>query len=307
MKYRETLDDASTIFFNRELEALEAFIYEIDFPMLKFASGNIFNIDTSDDPGAKVTTYQQVEKIGRHKIISSNAKDLPRSTVRGKEFIQPVVSLGGSYGFTFQDIRSASLANKPLETMLAAADREANMQAINTLGAFGDDNYGILGLFNHPDIPTASVVNPGSGTEWINKTPAQILADMTTCTSQVVENSLQVIAPNKMLLPIEQYNLITTTDTGLGVGQTIYTFFLANNPYVQSIEPVNELDAAGTGGTDVMVVYNDSPLNAKFKMPMPYLTYAPQDQGLEMVIYSESRWGGLTVYKPLAINICEGI
>lgn len=297
------LDEAATIFFNKELESLESFIYQIDFPMLKFANGDIFSIDTSDDPGATVTTYQQMEQMGKHEILADNAKDAPRTHVRGQEFPQKIVTVGGSYAFTLQDIRSAQFTNKPLDSMLAAADREANMQAINRLGAFGDDNYNLLGLFNHPDIPTSSV----AGAVWASKTPAEIIADMTTCTSQIVENSLQVIAPNRMLLPIEQYNLISTTDAGLGTGQTILTFFLANNPYVQSIDPVNELDEAGTASADVMVVYNDSPLNAKFKMPLPYSVLPVQEQGYEMVVHTEARWGGLTVYKPLAINICEGI
>lgn len=301
------LDEAATIFFTKELEALEAFVYQIDFPMLKFANGDIFDIDTSDDPGATTTAYQQMEQIGQHKIVANNGKDLPRSTVRGEEFIQNVVTVGGSYGFTLQDIRSAQFANKPLDSMLTAADREANMQAINRLGAFGDDDHNVLGLFNHPDIPTASVVNPGGGTEWVNKTPAEILVDMTTCTSQIVENTLQVIAPNRLLLPIEQYNLIANTDAGVGTGQTILSFFLASNPFIDEIDLVNELDGAGTAGVDVMVVYAKNSLNAKYKMPMPYTVHPPQEQGLEMVISSETRWGGLTVYKPLSVNICEGI
>jgi len=275
--------------------------------MLQFSNGNIFPIDTSDNPGAKVTTYQQIEKIGKHKIISNNAKDLPRSTVRGQEFSQSVVSVAGSYGFTFNDIRAAQFANKPLDAMLAAADREADMQALNSLGAFGDNQYGVLGLFNHPDIPKGSVPNDGPGTEWVNKTSTQILRDMTDCTSEIVQNTLQVIAPDTMLLPIAQYDLIANKDSGFGNGQTILNFFLANNQYVKNILPVNELKGAGTGGVDVMVVYSRNSFNAKFKMPMPYTTYPAQAQGLEMLIPTESRWGGLTVYKPLSINICEGI
>lgn len=307
MNMRVNLDASETIFFDKALESIEQEIYQVKYPLLRWASGEIYDIISTDGAGATSVGYNQYDTTGKHKVIATNAKDLPRTGVVGQQFLQAVKSVGGSYAYTFQDVRAGAFANQPLSSMLALADREAHMQEINRLAAYGQDEDGIIGFFNHPNIPSASVDNPGSGTEWINKTPAEITTDMTSCASAVVEVTEQVIAPNVMMLPIAQYNIITTKDAGVGVGETIYTNFLKVNPYIERIIPVNELKGAGPLGVDVMVCYNNSRRNAAFKMPMPYLVNPPQAQGLEFVINTEARWAGLQMYQPLSANISEGI
>lgn len=301
------LDAGETAFFARELEAVKAKTYDIKFAPMKALS--LMPVSSDAGEGAEAITYRSFEETGMARIISSYADDLPRADVRGQEFISPVRSIGCSYGYSHQEIRAAAFANRPLTTMQASAARRANDQKVNQLAWFGDSTFGLTGLLNNANIPSASVPNDGTGpsTLWVNKTPDQILRDLNLITNGIVDLTKGVEIPNTVILPIEQYTLIASTPRSATSDTTILEYFLMNNPYIDMVDWVPELAGAGPLGVDIFVAYDRNPDKLELQLPMPFRQYPPQERNLNFEIPCESRFGGLLVYYPLSISIGEGI
>jgi hypothetical protein len=151
--------------------------------------------------------YHQFDSVGMMKIIASYADDLPRADVIGKEFISPVRSLGGSYGWNLQEIRSAMKANRPLTSMKAEAARRAYEQKVNRLAWFArpDDgvNGGLTGFLYNPNVTSGSVTT-GS---WItnNVSADLIIADVNNVINGISTLTKGVENPNTVLISPNRY------------------------------------------------------------------------------------------------------
>ena len=301
------LDDNEVFFFARELERIKAQSYDTEYPELK--SFSLIPISTEAGPGAEFITYQSFNSTGSAKVIASYADDLPRADVRGQEFTSPVRGIGCSYGYNIQEIRAAQMAGRSLTDRQSAAARLAHDQRVNYLAFFGDPNFDLGGFFNNPNVPSTSVPADGTGgnTEWIFKTPDQILRDMNLFANMIPVATLGVEYPTTMLLPIAQYTLVASTPRSPNSDTTILQYFIENNPYVKSVQMVPECAGAGPLGTDIMMAYNQNPRKVTMELAMPYTQHAPQERVLEFVVPCESRYGGVLFYYPLSANIGEGI
>ena len=168
------------------------------------------------------------------------------------------------------------------------------------------------GLFSNPNIPTGSVINPGSGTEWVNKTPDQILFDVNDLFADIFETTLMAESANTLLLPVAQWSLITSTARSANSDTTIAEYIAKNSPFLNSVDdiiPLNEASAANnpTLTTDAMVAYDRNPDKLQLEIPVE-LEYLPiQQKNLEFIIPGRSRLAGLNIYYPLSLAIATGI
>jgi len=310
----QRLDANEGVFFARELEHVKAQSYDVQYPELT-ATKNI-PVSSEAGPGAETITYQQYDSVGFAKIISNYATDLPRVDLKGKEFTAKVKSIGASYGYSIQDIRAARMAGKPLEQRKANAVRRANDQEVNRIAYFGDSAHGLVGLINHPNITSSTLPTDGTlnvttaGTaaaaKFINKTPAQVLRDLNGMVAKVLELTQNVERPDTLTLDHETHADLSTRPRSDNSDTTILEFFLKNSPYVKNVEVVPELNGAGTGDTNVVMMYKKSPDKLTLEIPQPFEQFPPQAEGLEFVIPCHSRCAGVIVYYPLSIIKAEG-
>jgi hypothetical protein len=305
------LDANETFFFARELEYIKSKSYDIEFPEMK--AFKLLPISTEAGEGATAITYAQFEEVGMARFIESYSDDLPRADIRGKEYTTPVRSIGSSYGYTVQEIRAAIFVGRSLTQRQANAARRANDQFVNKTAWFGNNLYNTLGMLNNANIPIGTVLNDGTGstTQWVNKTPDQILYDMNTLVNTINTVTKGVEVPNTLILPIAQYTLIASTPRSTVSDTTILEYFIQNNPFITTVDWVPELAGAGPVvddvATDVMIAYDKNPDKLTMEIPMPFTQYPPQERGLEFVVPCESRYGGIITYYPLSISIGYGI
>lgn len=301
------LDAAGDIFFARQLEFVQAKVYEFQYPALK--SFQLIPVNFDIPAGAEYVTTTQFQSVGRARIIQSYADDLPEAGLIGTQLTNKVQSIGASYRYSHQEIRAAQMGNIALSTKLAEAARRAVEQTMNTLAFFGNTSVGMTGLFNNPNVPVQAVPADGTGgnTEWTTKTPDQILRDMNFIVNQVVVNSNEVEMPDTLLLPMAQYTLIASTPRSANSDTTILNYFLLNNPYIKNVVPVPQMAAAGTGGADIMIAYENNSNKLEMAIPLAFTQYAPQERNLEFVIPCEARFGGVSIYYPYSLIIGEGI
>lgn len=301
---RHNLSDSQSAFFARELSSVKAKSYDKKYADLPFRT--LFPVTNETPAGSETIVIQSYDAKGQAKIINGYANDLPRVEVSGSETIIPVKQTGVAYGYSTKEIRSSEMVGKRLPQRKADMAARVHEELLNDIAFNGDADSKLLGLFTYPGIPSASVVNPGSGTEWVNKTPDQILFDMNDAVATVMSTTKMAEKPNTMILPVEQYQLISSLARSANSDTTVLEYFKRNRPDVEVL-PVNELDSAGTGGVDVMVVYDRDPMVVQFEEPMPIMHLAPQAKDLGYEIPCEGENAGLSIYYPLAFSISEGI
>lgn len=305
MSQYTNLDSAETMFFQRELEQVKAKSYDVLKAPLK--AFELIPVDSTTAPGAKTVTYEQYDSTGIAKIISNYADDLPTADVKGKEFTSMIKSIGNSYVYSKDDIRAAQFAGKPLNQRKANAAVEAHRQLMNKLAFFGDSEYGIQGLLTNSNIPSAPVVAGAATTlTWATKTPDEILKDLNSAVSDMLDLTKGVEVPNTIVMPIAQYNHIATTARSANSDTTILEFFKGNNPGIE-VMWATELKGAFAGSADGFIVYNRNTDKLFMEIPMMVEVSPAQEKGLSYVVPVESKFGGVIVPYPLSISFRRGI
>tara|TARA_R110000744_G_scaffold20470_1_gene53743 strand:- start:12213 stop:13253 length:1041 start_codon:yes stop_codon:yes gene_type:complete len=304
------VDADAGVFFQRQLELIKAKSYDVRYAELK--ARTLFPVSSEGGAGITTITYRTYDQVGAAKIINAYADDLPRADISGKETTIPVRSVGISYGYNFDEINSSALTGASLDQRRANAARRANEQTVNDVAFFGDAESGLLGLFDNPNIPTGAVVNPGSGTEWVNKTPDEILFDINDLFTDIFETTKMVESGNTLLLPPNQWSYIMSTPRASNSDTTIAQYIAQNSPFLNSVDdiiPVNEFAATNNPqlATDAMMAYDRDPDKVELNIPVELEMLPVQQKNLEFTVPGRSRLGGLSIYYPLAFAIGTGI
>jgi len=305
-----TMDADGAFFFQRQLEYIKARSYDVRYAELK--ARTLFPVSNEGGAGITSITYRTYDAVGSAKIINAYADDLPRADVAGKETSVPVRSVGVSYGYNLDEIQASQLTGAALDQRRANAARRANEQVTNDVAFYGDEESGLPGLFSNPNIPVGPVVDHGAGTEFVNKTPDQILADINGLFTDIFETTKMVENGNTLLLPPSQWSYIMTTPRAANSDTTIAQYVATNSPFISGLEsiiPVNECAAANnpTLATDAMVAYDRNPDKLQLEIPVELEMLPLQQKNLEFVIPGRSRLGGLNIYYPLSLAVGEGI
>jgi len=307
--------ETASMFFARELEHVKAQSYDVlRAPLRAF---DLFPVDSTAGPGADSVVYQQYDVTGMAKIVADYGDDLPRSDVKGKEFVARVRSIANSYGYSLQEIRSAQLAGKSLEQRKGNAAVRAQRELWNRIAFYGDEAHNLQGLLTNPNIPAVTVENDGTGdaTEWATKTPAQILRDMNDLVNSIIDRTNGAEQPDTLVLPIDLYTKVMSTPADTGTDTTIGQYFLNNNPFVDSLEWSNEIKASERAKNiasdqytgEIMVAYRRDPDALMLEMPQMFEQLPVQEDNLEFVVPCHSRIAGLIITYPLSMAIGEGI
>lgn len=307
--------ETASMFFARELEHVKASSYDVvRAPLRAF---ELIPTDSTAGAGAESVVYEQYDMTGMAKIVADYADDLPRSDVKGKQFVARVRSVGSSYGYSLQEIRAAQLAGKSLEQRKANASIRSQRELWNRIAFYGDEEHGLQGWLTNPNLPTETVDNDGTGdtTEFVNKTPQQILRDINEVVNSVITRTNGAEQPDTLVLPIDQFTLITTTNADTGTDTTIADYLLRNSPFIESIEWANELSSEQRAKNitsdqytgDIMIAYRRDPDALMLEMPQMFEQLPVQERGLEFVVPCHSRIAGVIIPYPLSMAVGEGI
>ncbi len=309
MQTFKLLDAPQGAFFQRELELIKSQSYDVQYADL--IARSLFPV--SNEGGFAITsiTYRSYDKVGAAKLINNYAKDLPRADVGGKEVTIPVKEAGTSYGYTVKEIAASQLTGRSLDQQRANASRRSVEELINDIAFNGRTDAGLPGFLSNPNIPTVTVVNGAGGTpQWTTKTPDEILFDINDLFGDIFENTKMKERADTLLLPPTNWNYIASTPRASNSDTTILQYIVQNSPFLNSVDdviPVNELVGAGTGGVNIMVAYTRRPDKLQLEIPGELQYFAPQEQGLEIVIPGMASIAGVNVYYPLSAAVAEDI
>lgn len=298
------LDAADSVFFDRQLEYVRAKIFEKRYPRLK--GRLILPVDSSAGDGVDTIISRQEDAVGKAELITDYADDLATADVLASETPYPVRDLGIAFGWSVREIRAAARAGLDLRTKKAHAARRGAEFALDDIAATGHTVGGLPGFINNALITPANVANPGGGTAWSTKTPAQILVDLNEIVASMITATNDIHAPDTILLPTDQYVYIAQTRmTDLDV--TILKHFLAVSPWVKAVEPWYKLNGAGAAASDRMIGFERDPDVVQLVIPAEFEMFEAQAKSLQFSVPTRLVTSGVHIHRPGAISYRDGI
>jgi hypothetical protein len=286
--------DEAGLFLERQLEYIRPQVFETVYADIKYPT--ILPVTAEAGNAAQTFTYRIMDSTGEFRLISDNADDLPRSDVSQVEKSINIRSFGGSFGYTVQELRAAQMANVALEQRRATAVRRAYEEKVEEIAMFGEASVSLEGFFNNAsvDVLQADKWFTDSGT-----TSQEMLDLLNFGITAIINGSKMKEQPDTILLPYEDFRVLSTRRNSDSSDVSVLEYFLRTNPFITSIEPINQLDKDNSGlTTNRMVIYRRDPQKVQLHIPQPLEMFPPQQRGLEFIVPAHARVGGVSIYYP---------
>jgi len=305
------LDAAEHVWFNRQLEAVDAQQYDVIFPPNKARS--LIPTQNGIPAWANVYVWREFEKLGTAKIISNTADDLPAAGVKGTENSKVIKQLGASYHYDVREIKQAHATGMPLDVHRAAAARHAIETLTDEVLALGSAANGLDGLLTLSNTTSYTLADKAAGGKtWAVATPDEIVKDIADGIKAIkiaMKNAgEQPFEMFDVVLPIGPYMDMAQKRMGDGSDTTVLKYVLKNLPNVNSITDWFRCDNAGAGGSiDRMVIYPKNPVVLAGIVPEEYTPQEPEKRGLRYNIAATASCGGVVCRYPVAICYGDGL
>ena len=292
--------DEAGLFLERQLEHIRPQIFETEYADIKYPT--ILPVTSEAGPGAQTFTYRIMDATGQFKVISDAADDLPRSDVTQTEKSINIRSIGGSFGYTVQELRAAQMANVALEQRRAAAVRRAYEEKVEEIAMFGDSAVSLAGFFNNSTVDVVAADKWFTGATATGTTAQDMLELLNYGVTAIINGSNMKEQPDTILMAWEDYNKLSTTRNSDSSDVTVLEYFLRTNPFIRNIEPINQLDADKSAlNKNRMVFYRRDPGKVQLHIPQPLELFPPQQRGLEFIVPAHARVGGVALYYPKSV------
>ena len=179
----------------------------------------------------------------------------------------------------WQDMQRAQYIGRSLDALLQDGVRMAYDKHNDANVYMGLPEYNTTGLINNPDAVETTVAAGASGkTNWVDKTPQEILADINTALTATWDAAAndKPAMPNHILLPYAEYSYLINTMVTELAGKSIMQYIRENNIAAEEgvdlfIAPTSWCKEAGTSGTDRMVVYVNHERFVKYEELVPLM------------------------------------
>lgn len=292
--------EALSAFVARQLMDTSKAALDQDLPILN--GMEIMPPEGAVAPGAKSFNRRIKQHFGRSSWISPDATDAPRVDAGVIEDVYNVDYHGVIYGYNQQELLAAQFANEPLEADRAFSARESIAQFNNDIAIYGSAEKRITGLFSCLYIPrlqfNVSLFRPGAN-------PSQTLAAMYAAENQIRVATLQSVRPTDLLMDLDSYNFVASTEVSTLNYRTILEVFLANSQFIKSVRGMWELGDVGPNGEPCLAAITRDPNRLEHNLPIPYMELAPQFFGYGVDVPCMSATAGVVSSKPLSHCIIE--
>lgn len=295
-------------FLTSQLTHIESKLYEVRYKAITYPQ----IIPVSNEAGEHVESITYFFMDGKvvARFVGTKSLDVPISEIGTDKIVIPVELGAVGYEYSDEELRQAIALGRPLPQLKANLSRRGFEELAQRVAMTGDTEHDLPGFINNTNVTSAVVVDPGGGTEWVNKTPRQILFDINDFMGDIFVDTLQIEKPNKLGLPTSQWNFIAGTPRSDTSDLTILQWLVNNSPYLTSIEdviPITELTGSGAGDTDRMMAYDFDMDKVVFHIPMPLRYSEPQRKGRGFEVPGEFKLSGIEFRYPGSARYADGI
>ncbi len=309
----------STMWLRKELEYVQQQAVEQEFPERMIVNGNWIAISDEIPAGAETYSYKIMTAVGEAAILANGGDDIPMVNVYAEKRVGEIRTIVDGYRYTVEDLEAAQFAGTSLDASMALYAREIIEYKLDILGYEGSTEFNLLGLLNHPNVPSGTVAADGNqnggsnSTRWIHKTAEQIYRDLTAFgrSPRVATNGVEFF--DTIAMTEDAYNIIAETPypSASAASETILSFYLrtqsVNPKGVKRIVSAPYLAGKGTGGTGMLVGTRKLPQKLKYHLVMDFTQEAPQQDNFAIKVPCRARTGGVQLSKPLSVGYRDGI
>jgi len=324
--------DSTGAFLVGELERLDMTLHE---PLAVVTWGR--DIDLREDvtiadevSSFTTTTYGSAGGLGTGNAIGTGKAWIGKNTSQisgvGVDIAKTAQDLrlwGLEIRYTIPELESAARLGRPIDQQKYAALQLKYQMDVDEQVYIGDaafsDNAITGGLVNKSNVTPQNIVAGASGfTQWAQKSPDEILADINNALITNWANAAWAVMPDRILIPPAQYGQLCTQKVSLAGNVSVLKYVLENNLLTTSrggkleIYPLKWCIGAGQGGTigtvghDRMVVYRKD--KDKIRFPMTLLQRTPvQYDGIYHKTTYFGRLGVLELVYPQILGFYDGV
>lgn len=291
--------DADVINLLRDFTARLGKVYEDKFADLRALEF----VPMADVPVSATTTAfigEFLSRVGKARIITEVSTDIPIITMKGQTFTGRIATLAAAGMWSQEDIARAAVGNVNIPVKTQQGAREAIETEIDNLVALGDSTMGIPGFLRHPDVTTIPL-NLGN---WSTRTLSQIVDDVHAWVNaqNARVNFIERSRINTLILPPTAKNVLLRKRTTL---ETENAWNIIEKELREAhgitIDTWSKLETAGAGGAARMVGYRRDPDCVGAIVPLEYLQFNPQEQGLNVMVPAMAKTGGTLVIEPATL------
>ena len=262
--------------------------------------------------------------IGNGKAWSGkNATQIASVSVDIEKVTNPLGLWALELSYSIPELQAAQQAGRPIDQQKFQVMELKHQMDTDEQVYVGDSSLGITGLFNNSHVSTVENLMQGvsGSTQWSQKLPDEILADINTALTTVWSASAYAVKPTRVAIPPIQYGYIATAKVATQAGLVSIKRYIEENnlltangggPKLEIVES-KWLAGAGVGGTlgvagsgDRMVVYTKDKQYVRFtktamqRTPVEY-------RGLYHLTTYYCKLGVVEVVYPETIGFFDGL
>jgi hypothetical protein len=284
-----------------------------DYPDLVFRQ--IASLQEGIDPGEETYEWQEWDVAGMAKVINNYGDDLPNVGASMKTNTGVIRSIGNSFEYSKQDIRRVLVARRRsaaatlLDVERIALAQEMMERKKDKIAALGDVKYSLPGVLKSANVTLISASAPATGTDrkWtgVDKTGAEIIKDIRTGISTMVNQSKGIHYPDLIVVPIEVLQALSSRPLlPSSENQTLILqeFMRSQTEMNRPIRMIawNQCALADAAGTGQRVLFlKSTPDVLRLVEPLPFEADPPQKVNFAWKVPCESRYGSIFFKKPL--------
>lgn len=219
----------------------------------------------------------------------------------------PLTLWGMELGWTVVELAAAAKVGRPIDTQkYDAMQLKWNMDTDEQVYR-GDSQLGVKGLLNYSGVAFTNAPKT-----WATSMPDEIRASINLLLSNAWAASGYTIVPRDLLLPPEQFALLSSIIVSSAGNQSLLTYLRENtiafhqNGVPLNIRAVKWLKGAGTGGTDRMMAYTNDKKFVRFPM-VPLLSVPVQYRGIYQLTTYYGKLGAVESPYPETMAYLDGI
>lgn len=299
VKKTHRIDASEVQYLEREL-TFQAETIIADYGPLK--AEVLAPLNTETPPWAERVSHPVLSDAGRARIVANDATDIPVVGFELDDNESPLFTIAAAWLYNWLEELAPERINK------LGQKRRATINAIaretDRVCMIGWPTANLGGFLNNPSVPVFTLP---TGT-WSTATPAQILADLTSWETFVIETSGEggssgTLYPNTLALPGQEVGFLHE-NAGVGTDSSIWQLWSMKQSQGVSEGKVERWELIRTSYADDVLGTRRGTMYAKHpdvlvcENPLPWEERAPQEHGLATKTPVVGRTGGVIWKKP---------
>jgi len=300
-----TVEDSDALgYLQSQLEYVEAKVWEKRFGHITYQDLIPVSFEASEWAESIAVHYTDSTTEGR--FTNSGGDDIPFARI-GTGRDQVPVNYGGiGYEYSLDDLRKATALNRPLNTMSAEAARRGYEEHAQRIAYLGDADRGTTGLLNRADVPTGAAAST-IAVALASGTPGDsVAAIINELLNSIIETTKEIHLPNRLVLPIDIFNLLSSTRLSAINETSILDYISMHNAVTsRTKQPLDIRTLPQLSGK--MLAYESSEDVMVYHIPLVLRFIAPQMRNLMVRVPGEYKLAGLEMRFPLACGYRTGL